>query len=105
VQRLSDSASCLPMTLVNDPSGLNVALDKWSPQCDLTGGLFECSPAFTATCVADSDAGAAGTGSCVDVQCGPGMSLHFIVDDAGVAGPPFCAPFADGGTDGGHHPG
>jgi hypothetical protein len=108
VQRLGDSASCLPVTLVNDPSGLNAVLGKWSPQCDLTGGLFECSPTFTATCLADADAdaGAAGTGSCVDVQCGPGMSLHSIVDDAGVEGPAFCAPSADGGTDGGgHHPG
>jgi hypothetical protein len=98
VQALGDGTTCLPMTLVNDPSGVNAVLDKWFPQCRLGGGLIECDPVFTATCVADADA--AGTGSCVDTQCGPGMSVHYVIDEAGVAGPAFCAPLTDGGTGG-----
>lgn len=98
----SESAACLPLTLVNDPSGVNAALEKWSTQCQFTGGLLECDPIFTAACVADADGGAAGTGSCVDTQCGPGMAVYSIVDDAGVRGPGLCAPFTDGGPVGGH---
>jgi hypothetical protein len=94
----------VPTTYVNDLAAADVALGKWSGQCQLDG-LLECgSGSFTSTCVANADAGAPGTGSCVDVPCGLGESVHYIIDDAGVAGPGFCAPLTDGGTDV-HHPG
>jgi hypothetical protein len=65
-----DPSDCSPMTVVNDPTGVNAALQRWSAQC-FTGGpilLVRCDPPTqTASCVPDVDAGAVSgiAGTCV----------------------------------------
>ena len=65
-----DPADCRAMTLVNDPTGVNAALQRWSAQC-FTGGpilLIKCDPPTQqASCVPNVDAGAVSgsAGTCV----------------------------------------
>jgi hypothetical protein len=65
-----DPSDCRPMTVVNDPSGVNAALQRWSTQC-FTGGpilLIKCDPPTQkASCVPNVDAGAVSgsAGTCV----------------------------------------
>jgi hypothetical protein len=63
-----DPSDCQPMTVVNDPTGVNAALQRWSAQC-FTGGpilLIKCDPPTQkASCVPNVDAGAlTSTGTC-----------------------------------------
>jgi hypothetical protein len=65
-----DPSDCRPMTVVNDPSGVNATLQRWSAQC-FTGGpilLIKCDPPTQqASCVPNVDAGAVSgsAGTCV----------------------------------------
>jgi hypothetical protein len=65
-----DPSECSPMTVVNDPTGVNAALQRWSAQC-FTGGpilLVRCDPPTQkASCVPNVDAGAVSgvAGTCV----------------------------------------
>jgi hypothetical protein len=65
-----DPSNCQPITVVNDPTNLDAALQRWSAQC-LTGGailLVKCDPPTQrASCVPNVDAGvlSASAGACV----------------------------------------
>jgi hypothetical protein len=51
---------CRPMTVVNDPTGVNAALQRWSAQCQVTDAilLIICDPPTQkASCVPNVDAG------------------------------------------------
>ncbi len=63
-----DPSNCAPMTVVNDPTSVNAALQRWTAQC-FTGGpilLIKCDPPTQkASCVPNVDAGVlTSTGSC-----------------------------------------
>ena len=63
-------SNCQPMTTVNDPSGVNAALQRWSAQCQIPGPslLILCDPPIQpATCVPNVDAGvvSGSAGTCV----------------------------------------